>query len=159
MSTEDPETELYESQEEDDNEEEIDYNTLYNDDEDENIDNDSINSDNDLDDGLDEILPENNYSKFNIVSNNQVYNECEKNKKKFHPFMTKFEKIKVISLRAQQIEDNSPILVKIPENINNSREIAELEFKNKKIPFIIRRYHSNTDYYEDWKLEEFINYP
>ena len=132
--------------------EEIDYNTLYNDEEED----DSLNSDEDIDD---EILPENNFSKFNIVSNVQVYNECEKNKKKFHPYMTKFEKIKVISLRAQQIEDNSPILIKVPDNINSSKDIAELEFKNKKIPFIIRRYHSNTDYYEDWKLNEFINYP
>ena len=133
--------------------EEIDYNTLYNDEEE---DDDSLNSDNDIDD---EILPENNFSKFNIVSNVQVYNECEKNKKKFHPYMTKFEKIKVISLRAQQIEDNSPILIKVPNNINSSKDIAELEFKNKKIPFIIRRYYSNTDYYEDWKLNEFVNYP
>ncbi len=135
---------------------EIDYNTLYNDEDEDDIDEDAINSGDDIDD---EILPENNFSKFNIVSNTQVYNECEKNKKRFHPFMTKFEKIKVIALRAQQIEDNSPVLVKIPDNINSSSEIAELEFKNKKIPFMIRRYHSNTDYYEDWKLEEFLNYP
>lgn len=135
---------------------EIDYNTLYNDEDEDDIDKDAINSEDDIED---EILPENNFSKFNIVSNIQVYNDCEKKKKRFHPFMTKFEKIKVIALRAQQIEDNSHVLIKIPNNINSSSEIAELEFKNKKIPFMIRRYHSNTDYYEDWKLEEFLNYP
>ena len=40
---------------------------------------------------------------------------------------------------AKQIETGSKPLVKVPENIVDSYIIAELELKEKKIPFIIRR--------------------
>ena len=132
----------------------LEYNSIYNDDEIE----DDLNSDDD-DELPDEVLPENDFSKFDIVSNTQVYIENEKSKKKFHPFLTNFEKIKILALRAQQIEDSSPVLVNVPEHISSSKDIAQLEYDQKKIPFMIRRYLSNTDYYEDWKLEEFENYP
>ena len=34
-------------------------------------------------------------------------------------------------------------------------DIAEKELRERKIPFIIRRYFSNCEY-EDWKLNEFV---
>lgn len=55
------------------------------------------------------------------------------------PFLTKYEKARVLGQRAKQIETGSKPLVKISENIVDSYIIAELELKEKKIPFIIRR--------------------
>jgi DNA-directed RNA polymerase I, II, and III subunit RPABC2 len=55
------------------------------------------------------------------------------------PFLTKYEKARVLGQRAKQIETGAKPLVKISENIIDSYIIAELELREKKIPFIIRR--------------------
>ncbi len=55
------------------------------------------------------------------------------------PYLTKYEKARILGQRAKQIETGSKPLVKVPENIVDSYIIAELELKEKKIPFIIRR--------------------
>jgi len=55
------------------------------------------------------------------------------------PYLTKYEKARVLGQRAKQIETGAKPLVKVPENIVDSYIIAELELREKKIPFIIRR--------------------
>ena len=55
------------------------------------------------------------------------------------PFLTKYEKTKVLGQRAKQIENGCIPYVKVPENIVEGYIIAELELKEKRIPFIIRR--------------------
>jgi len=55
------------------------------------------------------------------------------------PFLTKYEKTRILGQRAKQIECGAKPLVKIPENIIDSYIIAELELDQKAIPFIIRR--------------------
>ena len=55
------------------------------------------------------------------------------------PFLTKYERARILGQRAKQIECGSRPFVKVPDNIIDSYIIAELELKQKKIPFIIRR--------------------
>ena len=55
------------------------------------------------------------------------------------PFLTKYEKARILGQRAKQIETGAKPLVKVPENIVDSYVIAELELREKKIPFIIKR--------------------
>ena len=55
------------------------------------------------------------------------------------PYLTKYERARIIGQRAKQIETGSKPFVKISENIVDSYIIAELELREKKIPFIIRR--------------------
>lgn len=55
------------------------------------------------------------------------------------PYLTKYEKARILGQRSKQIETGAKPLVKVPENIVDSYIIAELELKEKKIPFIIRR--------------------
>ena len=55
------------------------------------------------------------------------------------PYLTKYERARVLGQRAKQIETGAKPLVKVPENIVDSYIIAELELREKKIPFIIRR--------------------
>ena len=55
------------------------------------------------------------------------------------PFLTKYERARVLGQRAKQIETGARPLVKLPENIIDSYVIAELELQQKRIPFIIRR--------------------
>ena len=69
------------------------------------------------------------------------------------PQLTKYEKARLLGQRAKQIETGSKPFVKVPENIIDSYVIAELELREKKIPFIIRRPIPNgkTEY---WKLAD-----
>jgi DNA-directed RNA polymerase I, II, and III subunit RPABC2 len=55
------------------------------------------------------------------------------------PFLTKYEKARILGQRAKQIETGAKPFVKVPENIIDSYVIAEFELREKKIPFIIRR--------------------
>ncbi|KAL4447165.1 hypothetical protein ABPG74_014017 [Tetrahymena malaccensis] len=69
------------------------------------------------------------------------------------PFLTKYEKARIIGTRALQIAQNSPIYVETDDKDYDPIAIAEKEFVQKKIPFIIRRYLPNKEY-EDWALDE-----
>ena len=55
------------------------------------------------------------------------------------PFLTKYERARILGQRAKQIETGAKPLVRVPENVVDGYIIAELELKEKKIPFIIRR--------------------
>jgi DNA-directed RNA polymerase subunit K/omega len=53
--------------------------------------------------------------------------------------LTKYEKAKILGQRAKQIESGSLPMIKIPETLIDCHIIAEMELKQKKIPFIIKR--------------------
>jgi len=55
------------------------------------------------------------------------------------PFLTKYERARILGQRAKQIESGAKPLVKVPENIIDGYIIAELELREKKIPFVIKR--------------------
>jgi len=55
------------------------------------------------------------------------------------PILTKYEKAKIIGLRAKQINSGSDLFIDAPANIIDGITLAEMELKEKKIPFIIRR--------------------
>ena len=55
------------------------------------------------------------------------------------PFLTKYERARVLGQRAKQINSGARPFVKIPENIIDGHLIADLELQQKRIPFIIRR--------------------
>ena len=55
------------------------------------------------------------------------------------PILTRYEKSKIIGLRAKQINSGSELFVKAPANIIDGITLATMELKEKKIPFIIRR--------------------
>lgn len=75
------------------------------------------------------------------------------------PYLTKYEKARVLGQRAKQIETGSKPFVKVPENIIDSYVIAELELREKKIPFIIKRPIPGGAF-EYWNLKdlEIINF-
>jgi len=72
------------------------------------------------------------------------------------PILNKYERTKVLSERAQQIEDGSPAYIPNIERFTTSYSIALEEFNQKKIPFIIRRPLPHSDGYEYWKLKDMI---
>jgi DNA-directed RNA polymerase subunit K/omega len=72
------------------------------------------------------------------------------------PYLTKYEKARILGQRAKQIETGSKPFVKVPENIIDGYVIAELELKEKKIPFIIKRPIPGGAF-EYWKLNDLEN--
>ena len=69
------------------------------------------------------------------------------------PYLTKYERARILGQRAKQIECGAKPLVKVSENIIDSYVIAELELQQKRIPFIIRRPLSNGSC-EYWSLKD-----
>ena len=55
------------------------------------------------------------------------------------PYLTKYEKARILGQRAKQINSGAKAFVKVPENIIDGYLVAELELMQKRIPFIIRR--------------------
>ncbi|KAL1954979.1 hypothetical protein VTO42DRAFT_386 [Malbranchea cinnamomea] len=70
------------------------------------------------------------------------------------PYMTKYERARILGTRALQISMNAPILVDL-EGETDPLQIALKELNQKKIPLIVRRYLPDG-YYEDWTCEELL---
>ena len=72
---------------------------------------------------------------------------------KTFPYLTKFERAKILGQRAKQINNGSPIFVKVTPNIIDGHTIALMELQQKKIPFIIKRPMPNGSS-EYWKVSD-----
>ena len=84
----------------------------------------------------------------NVIMQN--YKENKKNYKTSR-VLSKYEKTRILSERASQINDGSQPLINIAK-YNNAYDIALAEFNAKKIPFIIKRPYGNT--FEYWKITD-----
>lgn len=110
------------------------------------------NSDSDLEEEIIEVCNP------DIEDNLQFMEHYEKNKKNYKtlPVLSKYEKTRILSERAQQIENGSEPYISNVERFNSSYAIAIEEFNTYKIPFIIRRNIPNSDECEYWKLKDMI---
>ncbi|KNC37875.1 DNA-directed RNA polymerase subunit I [Plasmodium falciparum IGH-CR14] len=129
--------------------------------------------------GIDSDDGENYENDIDIITDHQIkkdnksdYENSEANEDNIRitsPYLTKYEKARIIGTRALQISMNAPLTIPIETSndmINSKNEydnylnndplvIAEKELYNKSIPFILRRYLPNGSY-EDWRLDELI---
>lgn len=80
--------------------------------------------------------------------------QVDPSKRMTTPFMTKYEKARVLGTRALQIAMCAPIMVEL-EGETDPLAIAMKELKAKKIPIIIRRYLPDGSF-EDWGIDELI---
>ena len=99
-----------------------------------------------------EIIIESNTNE----DNNLLMKDYKQKKKEYKtiPIITKYEKTRVLSERASQINEGSTILISNPNEYSNAYDIAVAEYNDKKIPFIIKRPYGNT--YEYWRLSDLI---
>ncbi|XP_064112066.1 DNA-directed RNA polymerases I, II, and III subunit RPABC2 [Macrobrachium rosenbergii] len=70
------------------------------------------------------------------------------------PYMTKYERARVLGTRALQIAMCAPVMVEI-DGESDPLQIAAKELRERKIPIIIRRYLPDGSY-EDWGIDELI---
>ena len=131
-----------------DDEEDSDYDELYLQKFDEDITNDYISKchPEDLIQNYNEILTLSNIVRDN--DNNII--------DKFHktaPILSKYEKTKILGQRTKQLNNGAAPFIKINEKIIDSYLIAEMELKEKALPFIIRRPlpNGNSEY---WSLSD-----
>tara|TARA_Y100000748_G_C15364554_1_gene437145 strand:+ start:102 stop:665 length:564 start_codon:yes stop_codon:yes gene_type:complete len=69
------------------------------------------------------------------------------------PLLTKYEKTKIIGLRAVQLANGLKPFIEVPEDVIEPTVIADMELKQKKIPFILKRPVSLTRF-EYWPINE-----
>lgn len=69
------------------------------------------------------------------------------------PILTKYERTKILGIRAKQINENSSVYVDVPPHIIDGYTIALMELEQKKIPFIIRRPLPNGNF-EYWHIND-----
>ena len=81
------------------------------------------------------------------------YNNVIDDLHKTIPYLTKYEKTRILGQRAKQILSGSKPFIEVDKEIIDSYIIAEMELKVKKIPFIIRRPLPNGGC-EYWKLKD-----
>lgn len=74
-------------------------------------------------------------------------------KRRTTPYITKYEKTRVLSMRAQQLENGAPSTVH--HNFDNTRAIIKKEWDEKAIPLIVRRYFPNGEH-EDCPVHDLI---
>ncbi|KAH8595936.1 RNA polymerase, subunit omega/K/RPB6 [Bisporella sp. PMI_857] len=87
-------------------------------------------------------------------SSKQKDMKIPKNERNTTPYMTKYERARILGTRALQISMNAPVLVDT-EGATDPLQIAIKELREKKIPLIVRRYMPDGKY-EDWTCEELL---
>jgi DNA-directed RNA polymerase subunit K/omega len=97
-------------------------------------------------------------TRYHILPIDETYKNYYEGRRTLLPIITKFERAKLIGVRAQMIASGSVPLVEVPKNIDRAYDIAVLEYNQKKIPLLIRRYHSDGKY-EDWRMSDLIITP
>ncbi|GAA5877033.1 hypothetical protein JCM3774_006881 [Rhodotorula dairenensis] len=70
------------------------------------------------------------------------------------PYMTKYERARILGTRALQISMNAPVLVPL-EGESDPLQIAQKELTAKKIPLVVRRFLPDGSY-EDWLVSELL---
>lgn len=72
-----------------------------------------------------------------------------------YPFLTNFERTKIIGFRANQLSKGAVPLIHIPKHITDVRDIARLELEQKRLPYIIKRPMPNGSF-EYWRLSDLM---
>jgi len=70
------------------------------------------------------------------------------------PYMTKYERARILGTRALQISMNAPVMVEL-EGETDPLQIAIKELRMRKIPITVRRFLPDMSY-EDWTVDELI---
>ena len=98
---------------------------------------------------VEQVIP-----KLHVSSLPSMGDKTDKNHQTY-PFLTNFERTKIIGLRANQISKGSVPFIAVPKHITDVRDIARLELEQKRLPFIIKRPLPNGSY-EYWRLTDLL---
>ena len=88
----------------------------------------------------------------------EITNPSTKNRRTL-ALLSKYEKAKIIGIRAQQISMGSVIYLDDTQTLSNPLDIAKEELRQKRTPLIVRRVITGKKghTHEDWRIEELID--
>ena len=71
------------------------------------------------------------------------------------PFLTQYERTKILGMRANQLSQGARPYIDVPEYMTDVGEIARLELKERRLPFLVRRPMPDGSH-EYWRLSDLI---
>jgi DNA-directed RNA polymerase I, II, and III subunit RPABC2 len=71
------------------------------------------------------------------------------------PFLTLFEKTKILGFRANQLSQGARPYIDVPEYVTKAIEIAHLELEQRRLPFILKRPMPDGSF-EYWRLSDLM---
>lgn len=72
-----------------------------------------------------------------------------------YPFLTNYERTKIISFRASQISNGTKPYILVPDGVTDSYQIAKLELEAKRLPYIVKRPLPDGTF-EAWQLADLL---
>ena len=74
---------------------------------------------------------------------------------KSQPFLTTYERTKILGFRANQLAQGARPYVEIPEYVTNTLDIAKLELNARRLPYIIKRPMPDGTF-EYWRMSDLM---
>lgn len=74
---------------------------------------------------------------------------------KSQPFLSTFERTKLIGFRANQLSQGARPYILVPESVTSTLEIAKMELEQRRLPFIIKRPMPDGTF-EYWRLSDLM---
>ena len=71
------------------------------------------------------------------------------------PFLTQFERTKILGFRANQLSLGARPYIAVPQHITELREIARLELEARRLPIILKRPMPDGTF-EKWRLSDLL---
>jgi len=71
------------------------------------------------------------------------------------PFLTQFEKTKILGFRTNQLSQGARAFIAVPAHVTDLREIAKMELEARRLPFIIKRPMPDGSF-EKWRLSDLL---
>lgn len=72
-----------------------------------------------------------------------------------YPFLTLYEKTKVLAQRGAELARGAPPFIEVPEYLTDVYEIAKAELEAKRLPYILKRPLPDGEY-EYWRLADLM---
>lgn len=71
------------------------------------------------------------------------------------PFLTVYERTKILGFRANQLAQGAPPYIARPEHVTSVFDIAKMELEQRRLPYIVKRPMPNG-VFEYWRLSDMM---
>jgi DNA-directed RNA polymerase subunit K/omega len=72
-----------------------------------------------------------------------------------YPFLTKFEKTKILGFRMNQLSQGARPFIEVPKHVSDVRDIARMELEQRRLPIIVKRPMPDGTF-EYWRLQDLL---
>ena len=71
------------------------------------------------------------------------------------PYLTQFEKTKILGFRVNQLSRGARAYIAVPEHVTDLKEIARMELEARRLPVIVKRPMPDGTF-EKWRLSDLL---